>query len=261
MKKVTVLIVEDEQHNSRMLLGMLSSIRPDWNVLAVLESVSETVSWLKEKEMPQLILMDIQLSDGISFSIFKEVELPASCKIIFTTAYDEYALKAFKVNSIDYLLKPIKEQELETAFRKFEETLSVSENVEVDSSKYSQLLESLVSSQKSFRTRFLISGINEYKKVDVADIAYFYSDNKLTYAVTFDGKENLLDYNLEQLENELDVTYFFRANRKCILHVNSLAKVQNEVGSKLKVTTNPEANFEIIISRLKASEFKKWMGK
>ncbi len=259
----SILIVEDELHNSRMLNGLIEKLRPEWIIEAIIDSVADTITWLTENKSPDLILMDIQLSDGICFSIFKEVELEPSTQIIFTTAYDEYAIRAFKVNSIDYLLKPINENELEDSFQKFEQLQSrySSRQKFLSEEDRMKLINSILEGKKEYRNRFLISGINDYIKLDVTDIAYIYSSNKLTFAVDFNRKEYTLDYTLEQLETELDPIKFYRANRKIILNIDAVKKVTNESGGKLLVKTEPVVDFEITISRLKSSEFKNWMGK
>lgn len=265
MEITRLIIIEDELHNSRMLSGMVSTLRPDWQLEAVLESVEESVEWLKDNEAPHLILMDIQLSDGISFSIFEEIELDASTHVIFTTAYDKYAIRAFKVNSVDYLLKPIKDLELEQAFVKFESRIEKESGypplLDQEKNYYKELVTSILQGNKEYRKRFLISGIKDYTKLETDDIAYFYSSNKATFAVDFDNKEHLLDYTLEQLEEELDPRVFYRANRQTILNVASVVKVSNASGNKLNVYLSPQANFDISVSRLKAVDFKKWMGK
>lgn len=259
-KDIRLVIIEDEAHNSRLLQGLIKELRPTWQVEAILESIEESVEWFNSNTAPDLILMDIQLSDGICFSIFEKVDLPTSCRIIFTTAYDEYAIRAFKVNSIDYLLKPIEKNTLEKAFLKFEELVDIEKEVknEVD---YSQLVNSILQGKKEYRKRFLISGISSYQKVETKDIAYFYSENKLTLCVTRDKDTYTLDYNLEQLESELDPSIFFRANRKVIVNIDAVKKINNDLGSKLKVELGPKPGFEIVVSRLKATDFKNWMGK
>lgn len=255
---VRVLIVEDEAHNARMLLDMVQKLRPHWKVESIQESVEDVVKWLNSHVHPDLLLLDIQLSDGICFSIFKQVNLSDHSKVIFTTAYDEYAVRAFKVNSIDYLLKPINENDLEAAFNKFENQATPYRR---DADYYENLLATVLSGKKIYRTRFLISGVTDYYKLETTDIAYFYSENKLTFAVDYQNKAYTLDYNLEKLESELDPQDFFRANRKVIVNFNAVAKVSNDTGGKLKLQTKPATPFEISISRLKASDFKIWMGK
>jgi len=265
-EKLSILVVEDEAHNSRMLCDLIHKLRPDWKIVAVLESVEESVGWLTKNKAPDLILMDIQLSDGICFSIFEKIEKQITSRIIFTTAYDEYAIRAFKVNSIDYLLKPINEQELEAAFQKFEKLRSENLPLEYtlsdeDKQYYKKVIKSVLEGKKEYRSRFLITGINGFQKLEAKHIAYIYSDNKLTFAVDFNQKEYILDYNLEQMESELDPNHFFRLNRKIIANIEAIVKVSNDEGGKLKVIIEPKPEFEITVSRLRASEFKMWMGK
>lgn len=259
-KDIRIVIVEDETHNSRWLQGLINELRPGWKVEASLESIEESVEWFDTNDAPDLIVMDIQLSDGICFSIFDKVDLPTSCRIIFTTAYDEYAIRAFKVNSIDYLLKPIEKNALESSFLKFEE-LAGYDSVVKDAVDYSKLVTSILQGKKEYRTRFLISGVNSYQKLETKDIAYFYSENKITFGVSRSNVEYTLDFTLEQLESELDPSVFFRANRKTIVHIDSVTKISNETGSKLRIELSPLPNFEILVSRLKVSDFKIWMGK
>ncbi|MFB6318792.1 LytR/AlgR family response regulator transcription factor [Saccharicrinis sp. FJH54] len=264
-RNIRLLIIEDEAHNSRMLKDMIENLRPAWNIEAILESVEDSVSWFRNHLLPDLILMDIQLSDGICFSIFKAYEGEITSRIIFTTAYDEYAIRAFKVNSIDYLLKPVNAGELDQAFLKFEKLIATERpdmfSVQEEKEYISNLFKSIVSGKREHRTRFLISGIQGYQKLEAKDIAYIYSDNKLSFAVDFSKKEYTLDYTLEQVESELDPDRFFRANRKCIVSIDAVKKITNDLGGKLIAELSPPAPFEVSVSRLKAGEFKIWMGK
>lgn len=264
-KHPQIAIIEDELHNSRMLKDIIEKLRPQWNIIAILESIEESIEWFNQNNAPTLILMDIQLSDGLSFTIFEHVEINKASKIIFTTAYDEYAIRAFKVNSIDYLLKPIEENDLELAFQKFEQLTELNSNQnKTDSNEaenYKKILQQILQGKKQYKKRFLISGINSFQKIETKDIAYIYSDHKMTFAVDYHKKEHLLDYNMEQLESELDPNDFFRANRKTIININAIEKVNNETGNKLRVISSPSPNFEIIVSRLKATDFKIWLGK
>mgnify|MGYP005839460347 CR=1 FL=1 len=263
-KDIRVVIIEDEPHNSMMLKGMVRQLRPHWKIEAILESVEESIAWLKKNPGPDLILMDIQLSDATCFSIFNEISLDPRSRIIFTTAYDEYAIRAFKVNSLDYLLKPIDENELNNAFIKFEEQRKLDPSNRYlfeDSEHYQEVIESILKGKTEYRTRFMISGVSEYKRLDTKSIAYIYSSNKLSLAVNRQGKEYILDYSLEELEKELNPKDFFRLNRKIIANIEAIEKIKNEKGGKLKVTTSPACDFEIILSRLRAPGFKKWMGK
>ncbi len=264
-KVIRVIIIEDEVHNSRMLEGLMDDLRPHWKVEAVLESIEESVNWLNSHPLPDIMLIDIQLSDGISFSIFDQVSIAPSCRIIFTTAYDEYSIRAFKVNSIDYLLKPIERGELELALLKYEQLARIddpgSDPVFHSPDQYASLLESILKQQKEYRTRFLESGINSLRKIETRNIAYIYSENKLTCAVDKRGREYTLDYTLEQLETELDPTLFYRASRKIIVHADAVTRIHYHEGGKLLVKIDPKPGFEVTVSRLKAGDFKLWMGK
>lgn len=255
---MNVIIIEDEQHNLRMLQGMIEAIRPEWKIVNTFESVKDSIEWLSTNSHPDLIFMDIQLTDGISFAIFDSVEVKSL--VIFTTAYDDFAIKAFKVNSIDYLLKPIKEDELEKAICKFENYFKTKDSVVVES-VYSNILKAIKTTNKQYRTRFLISGTDSFFKVSTSDIAYFYSDSKITFAVTFSGKEHIVDYTLEKLEEELNPDIFFRANRHTILNIDSIERFENYFGGKLMVFLTPPFKNRITVSRLKATIFKMWIGK
>lgn len=206
-----VIIVEDELHNYRLLRGMVEKLRPDWQIVEWFESVKSTVAWLKSNPAPDLIFMDIQLTDGISFSIFDQVNVTSM--VIFTTAYDEYALRAFQVNSIDYQLKPIKQDKLQLSIEKFEHMVSASNEKPESATDYKELLQAITSGEKKYRKRFLISGATSYFKLDVEDVAWFYTENRVTTAVTFQGKEHVIDLTIEKLEEQLDPDLFFRTNR------------------------------------------------
>lgn len=258
MYNYKVVIVEDEIPNSRMLQGMIKSLRPDWQVVAILESVSESVEYFRSNESPDLIFMDIQLTDGISFSIFEKVE-PESL-VIFTTAYNEYAIQAFKVKSIDYLLKPIKEEELLTAISKFELAMEMfTGNAERSQPDFSELINLIKDGEKKYKNRFLISGVKDYFKVDIKDVAYFYTENRVTHLVTYNGKEHIIDFTMEKLEEQLNPEIFFRANRSHILNIDSVRRFENYFGGKLIVKLINPLDIKVEVSRLKASEFKQWM--
>jgi len=253
-----ILIIEDEQHNARLLKGMIIKSRPHWEIVNTFESIKKTVSWLRQNPAPDLIFMDIQLTDGECFSIFEQVDLESM--IIFTTAYDEYALQAFKVNSIDYLLKPIKESELELAIGKFEKLFKLSD-IPNFKPNYQDLISDIRNRIKQYRKRFLVSGITSYFKVDVENIAYFYTENRVTFAVTFDNREHVLDLTLEKIEEQVDPQIFFRANRGIIINDESVLKFENYFGGKLIVTLVHPFKNSITISRLKATEFKNWLDR
>ena len=254
-----VIIVEDELHNYRLLRGMVEELRPDWEIVEWFESVKGTVSWLQSNPAPDLIFMDIQLTDGISFSIFDQIEVQSM--VIFTTAYDEYALRAFQVNSIDYLLKPMKKDKLEHAIEKFENVFHHPAAKEEKQINYQELLQAIGKGEKKYRKRFLVSGATSYFKLDVKDIAWFSTENRVTTAFTFEGKSHIIDLTIEKLEEQLDPDLFFRANRSSVVHINSIRKFENHFGGKLILRLIPPFDEAITISRLKATEFKDWVGK
>jgi DNA-binding LytR/AlgR family response regulator len=253
-----ILIIEDEPHNARMLADMMNKLRPGWEIEAILESVRQSVSWLKSHPQPGLILMDIQLSDGICFSIFEQVKV--SSQIIFTTAYDNFAIRAFKVNSIDYLLKPIKDSELEAALRKLEGQRH-EDAPGLPAQGFAEMLQAIREGRKEYRKRFMITSGNRYYKLNTYDIACFVSENKVTTAITFDNEMHVVDFSLDRLEEELDPDLYFRADRKTIIHIDLVSRFEDYFGSKLIVRLKQPINDKITISRLRASAFKIWVGK
>lgn len=246
-----ILILEDEKPNSDRIQRLMLKIRPDIEILGVLRSVKKTVEWFLANESPDLVLMDIQLADGVSFDIFNLADI--KCPVIFTTAYDEYAVKAFKYNSIDYLLKPIEKDELEAAFIKFETSIH-------QSYQQSPSIEELLSQirPKEYRTRFFLPYRDGYRKINVEDIAFFYSQMNISYANLFSGEQVVVPQTLETLEQELEPKNFFRVNRQYILHVNSIEKVHNFFNGKLKLIVKNHEQ-DVIVSRTKAPLFKTWL--
>ena len=253
-----ILIIEDEPHNLRMLADLMQRLRPDWTISGRLDSVKQSVAFLRNNPQPDLILMDIQLSDGICFSIFDQVEVRSS--IIFTTAFDQHAIQAFKVNSIDYLLKPVKAEELERALLKFEQwQMSAARSGRLVS--YEELTHLIAAGKKEFRKRFLVNSGNKYFRLNTSDIACFVSENKITSAITFAGDSHVLDFSLDSLEEELDPDFYFRADRKTIIHIDLVSRFEDYFGNKLIVRLKPPVNDKITVSRLKAAAFKVWAGK
>lgn len=251
-----VMIVEDEKLLAKRLQNILHEVEPSAKVVAVTHSVEESVEWLQSNKTPDLILMDIELADGQSFDIFQKVEVESP--VIFTTAYDEYAIKAFKVNSIDYLLKPIKEEELAAAldkFRKSNKQLPSVKNIEV-------LLSALAEMQgkKDFRSRFLVKQGQKMISIDTNDIAYIFSENGFSFIRTKDNQKYILDHSMDELEKELSPQIFFRANRQYILSQHSITGIHPWFNQKLKVEVRPETEEHVVISRDKANAFKAWMG-
>ncbi|AMR40839.1 response regulator transcription factor [Elizabethkingia anophelis] len=252
---MNILIIEDERPNAERLKRLILGIKPQANILSVLESVSESVEWLDSHEKPDLIMMDIKLSDGLSFEIFDKTQL-VDVPIIFTTAYDEYAIKAFKQYSIDYLLKPVDKDELAMAFEKYDQ-LDIMVNKATNPS-IEKLLDEF--RPKNYRTRFLLSYRDGFKTVMVSDVLYFYSEQKITKARLTDGTDEIIPHTMDELEQQLDPKLFFRANRQFIICINAVEHVYNYFNNKLKVTMRKNTDVEIIVSRDKAPLLKNWMG-
>ncbi len=251
-----ILIIEDEPIISDLLISMVKKLRPNWKILTVLESVEESIFWLKTNPSPDLIFLDIQLNDDICFTIFDEVIVDS--KIIFTTAYDNYAIQAFDLNSIHYLLKPIREYKLVHAIEKFESSIMGST---LDEKKiYSSILKAMNADQRSYRSKILIHGITSYYQVFIQDIAYFQIENKALYAITSDKKEHIIDSTIESLMPQLDPQLFFRVNRSTIVNIKFIFNFENYFSGKLILNLLPPFSKTFKISRLKANAFKIWMG-
>jgi two-component system LytT family response regulator len=268
---MNVLIVEDEAVAARQLKAMLGRAGDDIVVLAVLESIETAVNYLRQSPRPDLILLDIELSDGQSFEIFNQVDV--NSPVIFTTAYDEYARRAFEVNSVDYLLKPIEEAALRKALDKFRQLRQTYGGTNTEGPDHGEggglrvpideLLRQISQYQRPnslFRERFLVHMGQRLLPIDVAEVAYFYSANKLTYIKTQSDKHYVLDYSLDELENMLDPRRFFRANRQFIVSHKAVQKVHMYFTSKLKADLMPAPDEEVIISREKAMAFRHWLG-
>lgn len=249
-----ILIVEDEILLAKELRKMLLSIEHSAEICGATQSVEETVQWLRQNDTPDLVMMDIELADGQSFDIFKQVQLESP--VIFTTAYDEFAIKAFKVNSIDYLLKPIKESELRVAIEKFKKT---KQHQPISMLELLKKIEQL-GNQPGYRSRFLIKLGQKMVSIDISEVAYFYSENKCTFMRTNQNQKYIIDLTLDELEKELAPQQFFRANRQYILSGKSIVSIHSWFNQKLKAEVNPPTEEHIIISRDKANAFKAWMG-
>jgi len=246
-----VIIIEDEKPAARRLSRMLNELGIE--PIAMLHSVEESVNWFYNNEHPDLLFLDIQLSDGLSFEIFEEVEVKSA--IIFITAYDEYALKTFKLNSVDYLLKPIDNDELENAinqFRKLQASANIGFNIE-------QIKKLVAPSQKDFKKRFTVKIGQHLKMISVATIECFYSENKATHIHTIDNRTYLLEDTLEQLEDKLDPEIFFRVSRKYFVNINAIKDIISYTNSRLKLILQSYNADEIIVSRERVKEFKNWI--
>lgn len=249
------LIIEDEKPAALRLQQLLEQQRPKTEVLALIGSVEKAVQWLRGNPLPDLMFLDIQLADGLSFDIFREVEVQAP--VVFTTAYDQYTLKAFKLNSIDYLLKPIDPEELEQALMKFERFFGKAPSL--DTTAIENLIQSFQAPE--FKKRFIVKAGQQLTYILADDIQYFYSEDGLLFAQMRDKKRHAIDYTLDQLESLLDPGAFFRLNRKTIAHINSIYKVSPYFNSRLIVELRPQASFEVIVSRDRVGDFKSWLDK
>ncbi len=251
-----ILIIEDEIPTQRLLAGTLNQLRPDWDIVECIGTVEESVEWLQHHPHPDLIFSDIQLSDGTCFEIYEQI-MPESF-VIFTTAFDEYAIQAFKVNSIDYLLKPVSLEMLEQAILKFE---SLPSNHQSSMAlNMDELADSLMSGQKKYRSRLLVNTVDGFYKMNVDQIAMFYSSQKVVTAITRHNESHVIDFTLDKLEKQLDPTLFFRVSRQFILHIDAITKVENWFNGKLVVKTRPEAVEKIVVSRERARVFKEWIN-
>ena len=259
-KPLNILIIEDEDLAARKLKKLVQEIDPDLLCSNVTDSIESSVQWLETAgNLPDLILMDIELADGHSFEIFSRTEI--KCPVIFTTAYDEFALKAFKVNSVDYLLKPIKKEELESALSKWKVIYEKNGNSTHHNTNIEKLIENLVSqSGKKYRTRFLVKQANRLVPISTEEISYFYTEDKVVFIKTKTNDRYMIDFTLDDLEKILEPKKFFRANRQFILNNFSIQEIHSWFNGKLKVGVHPKAEEEVIISREKAGDFKAWMN-
>jgi len=251
-----VLIIEDEAPAFRRLQKILEEVDPTIEIVEVIDTVEDSVRWLRNHTAPELIFMDIQLSDGISFEIFEQAKITSP--VIFTTAFDEYMLRAFKVNSIDYLLKPIKKDDLAHSLRKYagmKETFSAN-----GSGDLNELIRNIHLSDRKYKTRFLVKKGEQLLSVQSDDIAFFFARNGIIHLQTREGKVYLVDFTLDELEKQLDPDYFYRANRQFILHFSAIKTVHKWYKSKLLIEPLQSVDEKIIVSAERASAFKQWLG-
>ncbi len=252
-----ILLIEDEPQAAQRLEKLVRVIVPHSEVLAKIDTVKNSVQWLRSNPPPDLILMDIQLADGISFSIFDQCEVRSP--VIFTTAYDEYALKAFKVNSIDYILKPVDEGELRAAIQKFESLNGAK------SSAPDKMLESIGLAvqmlTKKYKERFVVKVGEHLKSVEVADILFFFSLEKTTFAQTKDGRKHILDFTIEQLDGLINPDRFFRINRKYLVAADSIQDMISYTNSRLKLVLKTSDDNDVIVARERVQEFKDWLDR
>ncbi|MFN8290368.1 MAG: LytTR family DNA-binding domain-containing protein [Chitinophagaceae bacterium] len=252
-----VLIVEDEDLAVKKLQKTLAAIDNTIEVTGITDSISGTLDWLQDNPSPDLILMDIELADGQSFEIFRMTEVKSP--VIFTTSYDEYALRAFKVNSVDYLLKPVQQEELQAAINKFRKMRGEDKNSISIDHLVKELQQKL--QPKEFRKRFLVKHAQKLVSVEVEDIAYFYSDGRLNFFKTEDNRKFIVDYTMDELEEMLDPERYFRISRSFYVSIGSIDKIEDYFGNRLILQLKPAVDKEALVSREKVTDFKKWMGK
>jgi two-component system, LytTR family, response regulator LytT len=251
---MTTIIIEDEKPAARLLQRKLEKI--DVKVDVMLHSVEEAINWFNTNDHPDLIFLDIQLSDGLSFEIFEKIDIKSA--VIFTTAYDEYALRAFKLNSIDYLLKPIDEDELSISISKFKNQFQKTSMSTIDFDMIRKMLTNPIG--REYKNRFTVKIGQQLKVITIDEVECFYSENKGTYIHTLENRNYLIDGTLEVLENELDPKNFFRVSRKFIIPLKAIKEISMYSNSRLKVILPTYKDDEVIVAREKVNDFKEWIG-
>lgn len=244
------LIIEDEELAAERLIRMISEMESSTEIIATLNSVSASVKWFNDNKMPDLVFMDINLSDGSSFEIFKKINI--TCPIIFVTAFDQYAIDAFKVNSIDYILKPVKKDDLRNALDKYK-------RMKPQAADMSQIIHQLLDGRKEYQKRIIIRFGENIKMVEVKDVAYFYTEDKINYLCTQQGLRYPVDFNLDELENLVDPAEFFRINRQFIVNIASIEKMLAWSKSRVKLLLKPASDIETIVSTDRSPHFKEWL--
>jgi len=254
-----IVIVEDEPFAQQELLRLMRNTGRDLEVLSLIDSVEESIEWFGRNEHPELVFLDIQLADGLSFDIFKEIELKSA--VIFTTAYDEYAINAFKLNSIDYLLKPVKQEELEAALDKYDKMkkdMSLADGG-INPEHLQKLIRSM-SEVKESKSRFIVRLGEQIKSVNVDEIAYFMAEDNVVFLLTKAGRRYIVDHTLEQIESLIDPGIFFRLNRTYIARIDSIKKVSKYFNSRLLIELDPGSEDQVLVSRNRAKSFLEWFG-
>lgn len=255
---MNVLIIEDEAAAANRIRKMLLQLDASMQVLEITDSIEASVRWLQNNPQPDLILSDIHLADGSSFEIFRQTAVDAP--VIFTTAYDQYAIDAFKLNSIDYLLKPVKLTELQQSLEKFKKNHHKPQAQASPGIDYAKLLEVLQPQvQPNFQKRLVIRFGQHLKTVEIANVAYFYTQDRVTHLCTFDGKHLPIDQNLDEVESLHDPAQFFRINRQFIINIAAIDAMYSYSKARVKIELNPKASQETIVSTERAAAFKQWL--
>jgi two-component system LytT family response regulator len=250
-----VLIVEDEKAAIRRLISLLKELESLVEVAGITDSIKSTVNWLRDHDQPDLAFFDIQLADGISFEIFDQVEV--ECPVIFTTAYDQYALRAFKVNSIDYLLKPIDQEKLERAIRKYLKWTGAAKSKVIDPKTLSDIREMIRTG--GYKERFVVKYGEHLRSIPTIEISHIKSESKATFLITRGNKKFLTDHSLDQLENMIDPGQFFRINRRYIIRIDSIQDIISYSNSRLRLKLKTADDPDMIVAREKVGDFKSWL--
>jgi len=251
---INTLIIEDEEPAAMRLKKLLAEVDPEVEVLAVLDSVESAVKWLEIHDQPDLLLLDIQLADGLSFDIFKQVTLDSY--VIFATAYDEYAIRAFELNSIDYLLKPIEKEKLSGSLQKFRRLSSSAPRFDIN-----ELMAAIENRKSSYKKRFLVNIGSRIKSVETGSVAFFYSMEKSTFICTRDGHHYPVEFSLENLQSLLDPDVFFRINRQYVINYECIEKIHVLSQSRIKVELVPAADDDLLVSTAKTHRFRLWLDR
>ena len=251
---IRTLIIEDEEPAAARLEKLLKEVEPGIQILDVIDSVEIAVKWLQTNDPPDLLMLDIQLADGLSFDIFKKTKV--DCFVVFTTAYDEYAIKAFELNSIDYLLKPVDRARLLSSMEKYRKLAGISQPVNIEI-----LMETLERRKSNFKKRFAVNVGSKIISVEARLVAYFYSLEKSTFLCTNDNHQYPLDFSLEHLEQLLDPELFFRINRQVIIQYASIEKIHILSRSRVKLETNPPASEDLLVSTARTHQFRLWLDR
>lgn len=250
-----ILIVEDEQMAQKSLMRVLTQNFPDFDIVGCTDSVKSTVAWLKDpSNSADIIFMDVELADGVCFEIFRQTEVKA--KVIMTTAYDSYALKAFEAGSVDYLLKPVETSALKRAVARCRMSGG---NIDVET--LMKALNRQTAPKKEYKERYIIKFNDRIIPLKTSNIAYIYSEEKNNWLVTFDSQKYIIDSSLDIVSEELDPEQFFRISRSCIISMKSITSITKQVGGRLKISPNPPVNFEMTVSRSRVDDFLKWLEK
>jgi len=251
---IKTLIIEDEAPAADRLGRMLREIEPEVNIVAVLEGVSESIHWFDNNPQPDLLMLDIQLADGLSFDILKKIRIESF--VIFTTAYDEYAIKAFELNSVDYLLKPVNKEKLRKAVEKFKRLSDDSRSLDIQA-----VIEAIDRGKKKYKERFAISVGSRIRSVETKDIAYFYSLDRNTFLCTYEDRHYPVDFSLDKLEEILDPDNFFRISRRHMINYKAIEKITILSRSRVAVHANPPVKEPLMVSSARTHEFRLWLDR